>query len=93
MNNPKNPLLIFNQNVLHMKIALTFLFFAVIGLSILLFYQQGEMNRMKEEYQLEKTLFDARYGEIVRLNDEIGEYKDSCFIYRKQLHDMLMELE
>jgi len=71
-----------------MRIAITFMFFAIVSLGIILFYQQGQMNKLQEEYLEEKKLFDARFGEIVRLNDEIGEYKDSCFIYRKQIKEL-----
>ncbi len=71
-----------------MKIAITLMFFAIVSLGIVLFYQQGQMNQLEEEYREEKILFDARFGEIVRLNDEIGEYKDSCYIYRKEIKEL-----
>ena len=71
-----------------MKIAITLMFFAIVSLGIVLFYQQGQMNQLEEEFREEKKLFDARFGEIVRLNDEIGEYRDSCYIYRKQIKEL-----
>jgi Tfp pilus assembly protein PilO len=70
-----------------MKYVSGFLIFAVILLLGFLFYLQSESNTIEQKYSDEKRLFDARYGEIIRLNDEIGEYKDSCFYYRKQLMD------
>jgi hypothetical protein len=57
-------------------------------LATLLFVQQGRIQDLRADYEKEKVLFDARFGEVVRLNDEIGEYKDSCFIYRKQIRTM-----
>jgi hypothetical protein len=54
-------------------------------LATLLFVQQGRIQDLRADFEEEKVLFDARFGEVVRLNDEIGEYKDSCFIYRKQI--------
>lgn len=68
-----------------MRLAIVFMFFALMGVMILLFFQQGKMNGLQEELETEKRLFDARYGEIVRLKDKIGEYQDSCFIYRNEI--------
>jgi hypothetical protein len=70
-----------------MKTPLTHLFYliAIALLATMLFVQQGRINNLHTQFEEEKILFDARFGEVVRLNDEIGEYKDSCFIYRKQI--------
>jgi hypothetical protein len=72
-----------------MRIAFSVVLFALIGSIIVLFYQQGRINELQNELNEEKKFFDARFGEVVRLTDEIGEYKDSCFVYRKRIEELV----
>lgn len=57
-------------------------FLAVSGLSI---YFLQKYNQINKKYTDEKVLFDARFGEIVRLQDEIGAYQDSCWLYCRDI--------
>ena len=47
--------------------------------------QQIEIHRLEQRYNEERVLFDANYGEVIRLKDDLGAYADSCRLYRKEL--------
>lgn len=42
-------------------------------------------NRLENKYNEEKILFDANFGEVVRLKDDLGAYEDSVRLLRKEL--------
>ncbi len=56
--------------------------FVFTGLLVL---QQIEIHRLEHRYNEERVLFDANYGEVIRLKDDLGAYADSCRLYRKEL--------
>jgi hypothetical protein len=56
--------------------------FVFTGLLVL---QQIEIHRLEQRYNEERVLFDANYGEVIRLKDDLGAYADSCRLYRKEL--------
>lgn len=57
-------------------------FLIVSGLSI---YFLQKYKQVTKKYTDEKVLFNGRFGEIVRLKDEIGAYQDSCWLYRRDI--------
>lgn len=72
-----------------MKYFIYSLCFICLLLLASLFYTTHNYKQLEETYKQEKALFDARHGEIVNLQDEIGAYQDSCWMYRKELKKCL----
>jgi hypothetical protein len=63
----------------------TLLLMLYITMMIIIIWQQVQINRISEAFNAEKVLFDANFGEVVRLKDDLGAYEDSCRLYRKQI--------
>jgi hypothetical protein len=63
-------------------------FAMLIGIIVM---QQIEINRLEGIYDNEKVLFDANFGEVVRLKDDLGAYADSCRLLRKEI-DLLQNV-
>ena len=68
-----------------MKIKNILLIGAILVFAGLLTMQQIEIQRLENRYEEEKVLFDANYGEVIRLKDDLGAYADSCRLYRKEI--------
>lgn len=56
-----------------------------ITMTAIIIWQQVQLNRISEQFNEEKVLFDANFGEVVRLKDDLGAYEDSCRIYRNEI--------
>lgn len=59
-----------------------------ITMMIIIIWQQVQINKISEAFNEEKVLFDANFGEVVRLKDDLGAYEDSCRLYRKQIEEL-----
>lgn len=61
--------------------------FSVIYLALmgLVIWQQVAYNQLEEKFQEEKILFNANFGEVVRLKDDLGAYEDSMRLLRRDL--------
>jgi len=68
-----------------MKKIFFILVIALLAVSSLTIYFLQKYNQVNKKYTEEKVLFDGRFGEIVRLKDEIGAYEDSCWLYRRDI--------
>jgi len=66
------------------------IYFALIGIII---WQYLAYNKLSEQYQEEKILFDANYGEVIRLKDDLGAYADSCRLLRRDIQQLQDALE
>jgi hypothetical protein len=66
----------------------TVLLLVYIAMTIIIIWQQVQINRISEAFNNEKVMFDANYGEVIRLKDDLGAYADSCRIYRKQIEEL-----
>lgn len=51
----------------------------------LVIWQQVAYNQLEEKFQEEKILFNANFGEVVRLKDDLGAYEDSMRLLRRDL--------
>jgi hypothetical protein len=58
------------------------IYLALIGLII---WQQVAYNQLEEKFQEEEILFNANFGEVVRLKDDLGAYEDSLRLLRRDL--------
>lgn len=64
------------------NISIIIIYLALIGIIV---WQQLAYNRLENKYNEEKILFDANFGEVVRLKDDLGAYADSVRLLRKEL--------
>jgi len=65
--------------------------FAIYALLVgIIVWQQFQINSISKRYNEEKILFDANYGEVVRLKDDLGAYEDSCRRYRKEIQELII---
>lgn len=55
---------------------------------VIIIWQQVQINKITEVYEGEKVLFDANFGEVVRLKDDLGAYEDSCRLLRKEIEEL-----
>jgi cytoskeletal protein RodZ len=58
-----------------------------LGLIGIIIWQQVLYNKLQKEYEREKVLFDANYGEVIRLKDDLGAYADSVRLLKKRLNN------
>lgn len=66
----------------------TVLLLIYITMMIIIIWQQVQINKISEAFNEEKILFDANYGEVIRLKDDLGAYEDSCRLYRKEIEKL-----
>lgn len=59
-----------------------------ITMTGIIIWQQVQINRISEAFNEEKVLFDANFGEVIRLKDDLGAYEDSCRLYRKEIEEL-----
>lgn len=72
------------------NIVFAVIYFALTGIIV---WQYLAYNKLSDKYREEKILFDANYGEVIRLKDDLGAYTDSCRLMRRdiqQLKDTLL---
>lgn len=58
-----------------------------LGLIGIIIWQQVLYYKLQKEYEREKVLFDANYGEVIRLKDDLGAYADSVRLLKKRLNN------
>jgi len=63
-------------------IVFSLIYFALIGI---IGWQYFAYDRLSKKFEEEKILFDANYGEVIRLKDDMGAYADSCRLLRRDL--------
>lgn len=69
----------------------TFLLLLYLCMMVIIIWQQVQINKITEIYTEEKVLFDANFGEVVRLKDDLGAYEDSCRLFRKEIETLKNE--
>lgn len=72
------------------NIVFAVIYFALIGIIV---WQYLAYDKLSEQYQEEKILFDANYGEVIRLKDDLGAYTDSCRLYRRDIQQLRDSLQ
>lgn len=64
------------------NLALGVIYLALIGIIV---WQQVLYNNLEKDFEQEKILFDANYGEVIRLKDDLGAYADSVRLLKRDL--------
>jgi hypothetical protein len=72
------------------NIVFAVIYFALIGIII---WQYMAYDKLANRYQEEKILFDANYGEVIRLKDDLGAYADSCRLLRRDIQQLQDSIE
>ena len=67
------------------NIALGVVYLALIAI---IAWQQVVYNKLEAKFEEEKILFDANYGEVIRLKDDIGAYADSLRLLRRDFEKL-----
>lgn len=67
------------------NIALGIVYLALIAI---IAWQQVVYNKLEAKFEEEKILFDANYGEVIRLKDDVGAYADSLRLLRRDLEKL-----
>lgn len=66
----------------------TILLLLYLCMMVIIIWQQVQINKITEIYTEEKVLYDANFGEVVRLKDDLGAYEDSCRLFRKEIETL-----
>ncbi len=67
------------------NISIIVIYLALLGIII---WQQMAYNELENQYHEDKILFDANYGEVVRLKDDLGAYADSMRLLRRDMEKL-----
>lgn len=67
------------------NIVITVIYLVLMGIII---WQQLAYNKLENQFKEEKILFDANFGEVIRLKDDLGAYADSLRLLRRDLERM-----
>ena len=69
----------------------TILLLLYLCMMVIIIWQQLQINKITEIYTEEKELYDAHFGEVVRLKDDLGAYEDSCRLFRNEIETLKNE--